>query len=157
MKKWLVLLVVLIAAFQGWQQSRQGASISSADAEAPVSAPSSEVSTAGDAGRLAQAFKNQQSNVQVQAGGVVSRVLADDRDGSAHQRFIVRLASGQTVLIAHNIDLAPRVANLREGDAIEFLGEYEWNAQGGVVHWTHRDPDGSHVSGWLRHDGRTYQ
>jgi hypothetical protein len=42
------------------------------------------------------------------------------------------------------------------GDEVEFRGEYVWNAKGGVVHWTHRDPRGAHVGGWLRHAGRTY-
>ena len=91
------------------------------------------------------------------AEGNVTRILADDDDGSRHQRFIVRLATGQTILIAHNIDLAPRVEGLKVGDAVEFSGEYESNPQGGVVHWTHRDPRGQHAAGWIRHGGRTYQ
>ena len=106
---------------------------------------------------LAAAFDNQQSNVQVQGSGHVNRVLPDDNDGSRHQRFLVRLASGQTLLIAHNIDLAKRVDSLRAGDAVDFYGEYEWNAKGGVVHWTHRDPGGRHVDGWIKHNGQTYQ
>ena len=112
-------------------------------------------SGAGEA--LTAAFENRQSGVQVQGSGEVARVLPDDNDGSRHQRFIVRLASGQTVLIAHNIDLASRVASLKPGDRIEFNGEYEWNERGGVIHWTHRDPRGSHVAGWIKHDGRRYQ
>ena len=84
-------------------------------------------------------------------------VLADDNEGSRHQRLIVELASGHTLLIAHNIDLAPRVAGVRSGDTLIFRGEYEWNQQGGVIHWTHHDPQGRHPDGWLRHRGRTYQ
>lgn len=106
---------------------------------------------------LQQAFENQQSDVQVRAVGQVIRVLTDDLQGSKHQRFIVRLPSGQTVLIAHNIDLAPRVNSLSVGDRVEFYGEYEWNAQGGVIHWTHHDPAGRHVGGWIRHNGQVYQ
>jgi hypothetical protein len=106
---------------------------------------------------LAAAFENRQSNVQVQGSGRVSRVLSDDNDGSRHQRFVVQLASGQTLLVAHNIDLASRIAALKAGDQVEFNGEYEWNAQGGVIHWTHRDPQRSHADGWIKHDGRTYQ
>lgn len=97
------------------------------------------------------------SHTQIQGAGVVSRVLPDDNDGSRHQRFILHLQSGQTLLVAHNIDLAPRIDNLKEGDTVEYNGEYEWNPQGGVVHWTHRDPSGRHVAGWLKHDGRVFQ
>jgi len=74
-----------------------------------------------------------------------------------HQRFIVRRKSGQTLLITHNIDIAPRVAGLQKGDGVRFYGEYVWNERGGMVHWTHHDPAGKHVAGWLKHKGRTYQ
>jgi hypothetical protein len=114
-------------------------------------------SSVGTDPAIAQAFASQQSNVQVQASGKVTRVLADDNSGSRHQRFLVQLPSGQTLLIAHNIDLASRVDSLEAGDRIEFYGEYEWNAKGGVIHWTHRDPRGTHVAGWIKHNGRTYQ
>ena len=106
---------------------------------------------------IERAFKDGTSGVQVEGEGVVTRVLGDDLDGSRHQRFIVRLASGQTVLIAHNIDIAPRVAGLEEGDSIRFYGQYEWNEKGGTVHWTHRDLKGRHTAGWLKYNGRTYQ
>jgi hypothetical protein len=111
----------------------------------------------GDDSEIARAFKTKKSNVQVEGEGVVVRILKDDLDGGRHQRFIVRLLSGQTVLIAHNIDLAPRVDGLQEGDTIGFYGEYVWNSQGGTVHWTHHDPQGRHVAGWLKYKGRTYQ
>jgi hypothetical protein len=106
---------------------------------------------------IGRAFDAGASGVQVEGEGVVTRVLADDTDGSRHQRFVVRLASGQTVLLAHNIDVAPRVAGLKEGDSVRFYGEYAWNAEGGVVHWTHRDAKGRHAAGWVKHNGRTYQ
>ena len=85
------------------------------------------------------------------------RVLPDDNSGSRHQRFILRLDSGQTVLVAHNIDLAPRLDLLKEGDTVSFSGEYEWNEKGGVIHWTHRDPNGNHAAGWLKYNGQIYQ
>ncbi len=106
---------------------------------------------------LKQAYQSQQSDVQVRGSGVVTRVLRDDNVGSRHQKFILKLESRQTLLVAHNIDLAPRVANLNVGDRIEFNGEYEWNSKGGVLHWTHHDPQGRHEGGWLKHNGRTYQ
>ncbi|MDF1582998.1 MAG: DUF3465 domain-containing protein [Methyloprofundus sp.] len=106
---------------------------------------------------LNNAYQNQQSDVQVYGSGIVIRTLADDKKGSQHQRFLVKLASGNTLLIAHNIDLAPRINALREGDRIEFYGEYEWNNKGGILHWTHHDPRGHHEGGWLKHNGSTYQ
>ena len=107
--------------------------------------------------QIQRAFDQQLSDVQVRGEGTVARILDDDEEGSRHQRFILELASGQTLLIAHNIDLAPRINALDIGDQVEFYGEYEWNPQGGVVHWTHHDPDGRHPGGWLKHDGNTYQ
>jgi len=112
---------------------------------------------ASGAAAIAQAYRAQRSDLQVMAEGVVKKVLSDDRDGSRHQRFLLRLDNGQTLLVAHNIDLAPRIDSLRAGDTVAFFGEYEWNNQGGVIHWTHHDPAGRHVDGWLRHRGKTYQ
>lgn len=106
---------------------------------------------------LAKAFADRTSNLQVEGQGVVEKILADDQEGSRHQRFLLKLASGQTLLVAHNIDLAPRLDALAVGDEVHFFGEYEWNNKGGVVHWTHNDPDGRHVAGWLRHKGKKFQ
>lgn len=106
---------------------------------------------------ISNAYRNRLSDVQVKGSGVVSRILKDDNDGSRHQRFILRLSSGQTLLIAHNIDLAQRIGNLQQGDSVQFFGEYEWNSKGGVVHWTHQDPDDHHIGGWLKHEGQTYE
>ena len=106
---------------------------------------------------IADAYQNRLSDIQVSGSGIVSRTLRDDNEGSRHQRFILRLPAGQTLLIAHNIDLAPKINTLQKGDVVEFYGEYEWNAKGGVVHWTHHDPGGRHVGGWLKHNGRKYE
>ena len=110
----------------------------------------------GGAAAIAEAFRDRRSGLMVEAEGTVERLLADDLEGSAHQRLIVRLAGGQTVLISHNIDLAPRVP-AAAGDSLGFRGQYEWNDRGGVVHWTHHDPGGRRPGGWLEHDGRKYR
>jgi len=107
--------------------------------------------------QLKQAYQNHQSELQIQGSGTVSRVLPDDNIGSRHQKFILRLDSRQTLLVAHNIDLAPRIPNLKVGDVVQFYGEYEWNDKGGVIHWTHRDPGNRHAHGWLKHQGKTYE
>jgi len=106
---------------------------------------------------LKQAFLNNTSGLQVQGRGTVGRLLSDDVSGDRHQRFILRLANKQTLLIAHNIDIAPRLVGLKSGDTVTFYGQNEWNSKGGLIHWTHHDPDGNHVTGWLRYRGKIYQ
>ncbi len=106
---------------------------------------------------FATVYDQHQSGVQMSGSGTVSRLLADDDDGSRHQRFILSLASGQTLLVAHNIDVASRIVGLQEGDRVDFSGVYEWNSQGGLIHWTHHDPDGVHERGWIEHEGVVYE
>ena len=123
-----------------------------------------DISTAGSSSysknsgsTLQKAYKNRQSDLQVRGKGVVIKMLRDDLKGSRHQKFILKLSTGQTLLVSHNIDLAPRISRLKTGDTVEFYGEYEWNSKGGVIHWTHHDPNGRHVGGWLKHKNKTYQ
>ena len=144
LKKLLVLIAVAILAYGHLQ-------------ERGISLPGVSSWEHGDGSALRNAYAERQSDIQVQGAGVVTRILDDDLDGSRHQRFILRLDSGQTVLVAHNIDLAPRIGDLNIGDTVAFFGEYEWNPKGGVIHWTHHDPAGRHVHGWLKHEGQTYQ
>lgn len=113
----------------------------------------------GDSGisEIARLFRERQSGVVVEGAGTVEKLLPDDLAGSRHQRFILRLASQQTILVSHNIDLAPRLDALRIGDEVRFRGQYEWNQRGGLVHWTHHDPGGERTGGWLRHGDRIYR
>ena len=114
-------------------------------------------STLVDNDAIGRAFATGTSDIQVEGQGSVIRVLPDDLNAPRHQRFIVQLASGQTLLITHNIDIAPRIDGLEAGDSVRFNGEYVWNAKGGVIHWTHHDPRRKHVAGWVVHNGKTYQ
>ena len=104
----------------------------------------------GSDGIIKKLFDNKQSGVQVQGSGIVTHVLPDDNEGIRHQRLILKLNSGQTLLIAHNIDIAPRLEGISLGAKVEFYGEYFYNDQGGGIHWTHHDPNGKHESGYLR-------
>ena len=149
----LVLAALYLARSRPAPEPSSPASPAPSATPAP-SAPSPSPSSAG-VEAVRDAFRNRRSNLQVEAGGQVTRLLPDDREGARHERFIVRLGT-VSVLVAHNLDLAPRVP-VEVGDSIELRGEYEWSAKGGVIHWTHRDPDHRHEAGWIRHRGRLYQ
>jgi len=107
--------------------------------------------------KLAWAFENGISEIRVTCSGVVVYKLPDDTFDIRHQRFLIELASGQSLLIAHNIDLAKRVKPLRIGDKISVRGEYIWNEKGGLIHYTHRDPAGIQPDGWIKRKGVVFQ
>ena len=121
------------------------------------SLPSTNSSTNTNNNAIFSAIQNQQSDVLVESNGRIVKVLPDDNKGSRHQRFLVKLNNGHVILIAHNIDLAPRIDSIREGEEISFKGEFEWNNKGGVVHWTHHDPRKKHPGGWLHYKGQKYE
>ena len=152
MKNFLIILVIAAIAYGVSQQK----SSSSAPLKSTTSTTQSSRASSSDQ-TLQNAFRNKQSDIQVTGSGSVIKILPDDTKGSKHQKFILKLASGQTVLIAHNIDLAPRINSLRQGDTVSFNGEYEWNSKGGVIHWTHHDPKRRHEDGWLKHNGKVYK
>jgi hypothetical protein len=137
MGAWCALLVASLGLFlQGWFSS----------------------ATAAPGGYAAPQQAQQRPNgAQLTTAGMVLRILPDDRDGSRHQRFILRLNGGDTLLVAHNIDLAPRLEGLAVGDRVRVSGEFAWNPRGGTLHWTHRDPQGRHVPGYIEWQGRRYQ
>jgi len=95
-----------------------------------------------------QAFAAQRSGLWLETSGRVIRVLKDDNEGARHQKFVLELDDGHSVLVAHNIDLARRIP-AREGLSLTVRGRYEWNERGGVIHWTHHDPDGREQGGWI--------
>lgn len=96
-------------------------------------------------------------HAMVEDSGKVYRLLPDDNEGLRHQKFLVRTASRDSVMIVLNIDIAPRIEGIAIGDIVEFRGEFIDNERGGLVHWTHHDPSGRHAAGWIRHKGRKYE
>lgn len=145
LNKILILLIALLGA--ACDRAPQTTLVANTEQAQPVSVNSS----------VDTAYENRASNVSVEGQGIVVKVLPDDTKGLHHQKFLVKIASGKTLLFAHNIDLAPRVEDIKIGDSIEFKGEYVFNPKGGVVHWTHKDPHGEHVAGWIKHNGRVYE
>lgn len=109
----------------------------------------------GDSG-VAELYAHKKSNIMVEFEARVDRILPDDIEPPRHQRFILVLSNGQTVLVTHNLDLSKRVP-IQEWALVKVRGEYEYNPQGGVVHWTHRDPGMGTKHGWIEYQGQRYQ
>lgn len=121
-----------------------------------LGAPQVEDSVPVEQSKIRPLYDAQRSGVMVSTKGNVTRILKDDNEGSRHQRFLIKTADGLSLLVAHNIDLAPRVP-LSENDEVSIYGQYEWNNQGGVLHWTHHDPNKRHEEGWILHQGKKYE
>jgi len=120
-------------------------------------APACAAATADNAA-VQRDYAERRSTVEVTAQGVVTTVLADDAGPSGrHQRFIIRLAgASQTVLIENNVTVGQRVP-VAPNDDVTVHGEYIWNDQGGLIHYTHHDPAPGHESGWIDRNGVRYQ
>ncbi|TXD97009.1 DUF3465 domain-containing protein [Psychrobacter frigidicola] len=108
---------------------------------------------------IVKAFKAKLSNRQVNGCGTIIKALPDDNEGSRHQKILIELegiSPKQTLLLVHNIDVAPRVADVTKGTPLNFYGEYIYNDKGGLVHWTHHDPAARHQGGWIESNGVRY-
>lgn len=158
-QKWALLAVGLLVGYSFLQphlQKQFGWNLPSPYSRGSHSSATVDRASAGEQA-IIDAFAKQQSNVIVQCDVEVVKLLRDDTEGSQHQKMLLRLLSqNHTILLAHNIDLAERVPAKR-GDTITVRGEYEYNDQGGVVHWTHHDPRGKHPPGWIEHQGKRYE
>jgi len=139
-----LLIVIVLLGLLAWQYYNQHGGSPDAFTVTP----------AGDSPAQA-AFAAQRSGIWMEIGGHVTRLLSDDSDGSRHQRFILDTGAGHTVMVAHNIDLAGRIP-VRVGDILTLRGRYEWNERGGVIHWTHHDPQGQEQGGWVSRSGTLY-
>lgn len=154
-----VIAIVLVARLLGIDT---GAAVET-DGTVPASTTgnedlvSTDASTATDGSSAVEdLFTQERSGVMVTVRGEVVHILPDDNEGSRHQRFLVELSTERTLLIAHNIDLAPRVP-LGEGDTVLIRGQYEWSEKGGTLHWTHHDPGNRREGGWIEHGGTRYE
>ena len=95
-----------------------------------------------------EAYLKQYSDIFLKAEGEVAKILRDDTKGTPHQRFIIITQEGQTILIVHNLNLAPRVP-VKHGLKLRVYGEYEWNPKGGVIHKTHESRRKGDPHGWI--------
>ncbi len=145
------LAVLGVLALVGYLRTPQSLGISgpgTSPAPSATSSPRSSVDSGAESIERAIAAKAEEVWVRVEA--VVHKELPDDTEGDEHQRFLITLDSGVTVLVAHNTDVAPRVP-VKVGTRVKIRGKYVWNDKGGLIHWTHhneRKPDDEF--GWIQ-------
>ena len=94
--------------------------------------------------------------VEITVVAPVKKLLPEDDKGLPHQKFLLQLVNGSTILIAHDIAMANRVP-IKAGDVVKIHGEYIWNSRGGLIHWTHHTDTPYHEGGWIEFQGVRYQ
>ena len=86
----------------------------------------------------------------------VKKMLRYDDRGLPHEKFLLILSNGSTILVAHNTKMAPYVP-IQEGDIVTVKGEFIWNAKGGLIHWTHHTDTPNHQGGYIEFKGKRYE
>ncbi len=112
-------------------------------------------------GAVYDAWANGRSHIEVTATGSVARILGTRRGPSGmHEGFLLHLRGsagrGLTVRVEDNVDLTGPIP-LTAGDDIEVRGEYVYDASGGLIHDTHRDPRGRRDGGYVKVGGKVYE
>ena len=103
-----------------------------------------------DTASLDADFSKFRDKAWVTGRGKVTKILSDDKDPPCHQRFFVADGNGRTILIAHNIDESPRIADLAVGDVVDFKGEFVNHKRGGLLRRTHPDKSHRKPDGWVK-------
>lgn len=78
--------------------------------------------------------------------------LPEDKFGIRHQKWLVQSPSGQVLLFVHNLELCPPLT-LQKNDLIHLAGEFKWTDKGGLIHWTHYDPQKKRQTGYIEYGG----
>jgi hypothetical protein len=167
MRQQLIRILIILAAagalvlFRYFKQPEHAAD-KSQDHSASISPQTAQGNTTSassaqlrELDKIRAAQHNPDAKFWVTVQGTVAKLLKDDMEGVPHQRFLVKITPDITLLVAHNSDLAQRVP-VQVGDLVTLKGEYVWNHKGGVLHWTHHDPQGR-KGGWIELAGQRYQ
>ncbi|MCA1778196.1 MAG: DUF3465 domain-containing protein [Xanthomonadaceae bacterium] len=105
--------------------------------------------------RLLDAFEDGRTSIWVSGQAPVSQILGDEGIGGPHQRFVLRLNEGVTIIVRHSLQASERVP-VERGDSVRFHGRYDWEASGGIISLTHSDPEQPGGGGWVEHKGVRY-
>jgi hypothetical protein len=103
-------------------------------------------------------YGSQATNQEVIAHGRVGEILGTrpGRSGS-HEGFLLKLDGDcdLTLKVETNVSITGPVP-IHRGEIVIVKGEYVYDPLGGILHWTHHDPEGRHVAGYVVSDGKTY-
>lgn len=105
--------------------------------------------------RLLESFDQGRTGIWVSAEAPVAQVLGDEDIGGHRQRFTIRPREDLAVQVRHSLDDSTRVPVAR-GDVVRVQGYYQWEARGGFISRTYRDPDQPGGGGWIEHKGQRY-
>jgi hypothetical protein len=100
-------------------------------------------------------FRRHESGEWVTLSGVIQERLGDTYGRFQHQRFILGCANGTHILVVNDVSIGQRVPLVLHG-RVTVRGQYVWDSQGGVVHFTHHADDGG-KSGWILLGSHVYQ
>jgi len=112
-----------------------------------------------DNARICAAYASAQSGVEVIGTGLVVAVLGTSNGPSGeHEGFVLKLTGDcdLAVRVETNVDITGPVP-LHAGETVVVKGQFEDDTSGGVIHWTHHDPSGRHITGYVEAAGKYYQ
>lgn len=137
--------IVIRVPEDGYTKTRSDPSV-----QIKVSKGAEKQSAAKPSARKRCIFASFRDGEWVTGWGTVKKLLPDDTVPPCHQRFLLVDPTGETLLVASNIDRWPRLADLHAGDIVEFKGEFKDTENGYLVHWTHPDTSGRRPGGYIR-------
>lgn len=131
-----------------------------AQTQAPGAPPKDQLgnqsaSASGDAAAI-RAQQLQLVKVPLTVTAPVKKMLRYDDRGLPHEKFLLVLSTGSTILVAHNTKMAPYVP-IQSGDIVTVKGEFIWNEKGGLIHWTHHTDTPNHEGGYIEFNGKRYE
>jgi hypothetical protein len=90
-------------------------------------------------------------------GTVVALLGTSQGESGEHEGFLLKLSRQCDLLlrVEVNTDITGAVP-LATGESVTVKGEYDTDPTGGVIHWTHHDPSGRHIGGYIVAAGKTY-
>ncbi len=128
--------------------------------QSPTSTPAGQTGQSPSAGfGDAEAIRAQQLQlvkVPITVTAPVKKMLKYDDKGLPHEKFLMVLSNGTTLLVAHDTKMAPYVP-VQPGDTVTVHGEFIWNEKGGLIHWTHHSDTPKHQGGYIDFNGKRYE